>query len=114
MPGTSRDESQLGADLSDRGTTRRDADNPTSAEVVPHAQPPRAPGTADGDATWCYEQSYRGGGRRHFTGDVSYVGGAEGQRLRAELAAVVADLLRWARQHQAAPNPGDTDHGRAA
>jgi hypothetical protein len=31
-----------------------------------------------------------------FTGQVEYVGGAEGDRMRAQLAAVIRDLLEWA------------------
>jgi hypothetical protein len=31
-----------------------------------------------------------------FTGQVEYVGGAEGDRMRAQLADVIRDLLEWA------------------
>lgn len=31
-----------------------------------------------------------------FTGQVEYVGGAEGERMRTQLAAVLRDLLEWA------------------
>jgi hypothetical protein len=66
------------------------------------------------DKTWCYEQSIRGG-RRHFTGEVAHAGGDEGQRVRKELAVVLTDLLRWARQQQAQPDvPGGREDDRAA
>jgi hypothetical protein len=50
-----------------------------------------------------------------FTGRVSYVGGSEAARLRAELAAVTRDLLAWARrQDGGAGGAGRDEDGRAA
>ncbi|WP_155984740.1 hypothetical protein [Saccharomonospora piscinae] len=114
MPGTSCDGSQAGADVSHRRTKRCDADDTEAARADQFAPNSRALDTREHDAAWYYEQPCRGG-RRHFTGNVFYVGGSEGQRLRTELAAIVGDLLRWTCQQQAASNhPGDTEHDQAA
>ncbi|MGO1053653.1 hypothetical protein [Crossiella sp. CA198] len=46
---------------------------------------------------------------------MAYVRGAEGQRLRGELAAVIAVLLRWAGQQQSLPEQrGLEEDDRAA
>jgi hypothetical protein len=58
-------------------------------------------------------RSYTGDSKRgrvrHFTGRVTYLGGAEGERLCGELAAVIGDLLRWAviAQHAAEDVPDE-------
>lgn len=46
-----------------------------------------------------YDQTWKRGKRRHYNGFVERVGGAEGERLREDLAAAVRDLLDWATQH---------------
>ena len=67
------------------------------AAVIPFPIGGRQRDGEGADSTWRYEQDVRGG-RRRFSGEVTYVGGAEGERRRKELAVVMADLLRWAEQ----------------
>jgi len=49
---------------------------------------------------WCYDQHSMRGRSRRFTGHVTRIGGAEGDQLRADLAAITHDLLDWAHQQQ--------------
>lgn len=53
------------------------------------------PETVIDDVVWRYHQ--KGGRRkdRSYSGYVTYVGGAEGERIRADLAAAIKDLLVW-------------------
>jgi hypothetical protein len=67
--------------------------------VIPFPSGGKQQDGADADPTWRYEQHVRGG-RRRFTGEVTYIGGAERERIRKELTAVIADLLEWAEQRQ--------------
>lgn len=57
---------------------------------------------------WRYEQPFRGG-RRCYTGNVTFIVGAEGLRLRAELADVLAELLQWAQQLPASRSINEND-----
>ncbi|MFG3253675.1 hypothetical protein [Streptomyces sp. NPDC048172] len=45
---------------------------------------------------WQHTSPEQGAVPRRFTGHVSYLTGAEGERLRADLALVLRDLLAWA------------------
>lgn len=63
--------------------------------------PARRAGEVGEQAQWSYRQRGRGYERR-FTGEVRYIGGREGERRRAELAAVLDKLLRWAASEQQA------------
>ncbi|WP_275294603.1 hypothetical protein [Amycolatopsis sp. La24] len=58
--------------------------------------------------SWWYEQPFRGG-RRRYTGNVTFIRGAEGSRLHAELAAVLAELLQWAQQLPASRSTNEND-----
>lgn len=49
---------------------------------------------------WSYGQRRRGNADRRYVGRVSRIGGAEGERLRVDLAAIVADMLAWAADQQ--------------
>lgn len=49
---------------------------------------------------WSYRQSRRGNADRRYVGQVAFVGGTEGGRVRSDLAMVVADLLTWAADEQ--------------
>jgi hypothetical protein len=60
------------------------------------AQPPE---TGSDDTVWWYHQKRRGGSIRDYSGRITYVGGAEGQRIRQDLTAVLAGLLTWAAEH---------------
>jgi hypothetical protein len=55
---------------------------------------------------WSYCQTGPRGTSRTYTGRVTYIGGAEGERLRRELAAVVRDLLQWAARRNRQPSEG--------
>ncbi|KAA9159460.1 hypothetical protein FPZ12_020395 [Amycolatopsis acidicola] len=73
---------------------RENADTTENAVVIPF------PRRSTNDATWIYRQSGHRTRSRRFVGTVIRVGGAEGRRLRRELASITADLLRWAAQQQ--------------
>jgi len=83
------------------------------AVVIPFSRRNTGTDAAGGDQAWSYEQRFRGG-RRHFTGEVTYIGGAEGERIRGELAAAIADLLRWARQQARPEQTITTEQDQAA
>lgn len=70
------------------------------------------PEMASDQAVWWYDQKRARGGDRRFHGHVTRVGGAEGERLRGELAAVVRDLLEWAAEQQSRDE--STEEGDAA
>ncbi|MGP4018813.1 hypothetical protein [Saccharopolyspora sp. 5N708] len=74
------------------------------------------PETGPDQPVWQYDPKRTRGNARHFTGHVTRVGGAEGQRLRGELADVIGDLLRWARtQHHGEDRDADDPReGKAA
>ena len=55
-----------------------------------------------------YDQTWKRGKRRYYTGFVERVAGAEGERLREELAAVLRDLLDWAARHDHLNDPDPT------
>lgn len=77
---------------------------PSQVEDGPAAAPPTHPAGKVGNpeqAPWSYQQRGHGNERR-FTGKVHYIGGREGERRRAELAAVLDKLLRWAASEQQA------------
>lgn len=58
---------------------------------------------------WSYCQKRRGSAERRYVGRVARVGGAEGMRLRGDLAAVVADLLTWASDQEREQGDGAND-----
>lgn len=45
---------------------------------------------------WQYDGHSERGRVRRYSGHVTYLGGAAGERLRGDLAAVIHDLLVWA------------------
>jgi hypothetical protein len=57
------------------------------------------PETAFNHPVWWYRQKRRGGNVQDCSGRITYVGGAEGQRIREDLTAVIAKLLTWAAEH---------------
>lgn len=66
----------------------------------PDTNPPDETGDDDAsDGSWRHRVDRRGGGME-FTGQVTYVDGAEGERLRRELAAVTRELLTWAAERK--------------
>lgn len=66
--------------------------------------------------SWQYNGENRRSRGRSYSGHVTYIGGAEGERLRDALAAVSRDLLDWAASAEdAAVKPPDHhEHGEAA
>ncbi|MGH3759873.1 hypothetical protein [Actinophytocola sp.] len=61
------------------------------------------------DLVWWYDQPRKRGSDRRYWGQVERVGGPEGDQLRENLAAVIRDLLNWARQ-QADTEPDRDSH----
>jgi hypothetical protein len=64
---------------------------------------------------WRYHQRNARGRDLNYIGHATYIGGAEGERLRSELALVIRDLLDWAATHEsAAASPEErSDRGAA-
>jgi hypothetical protein len=83
---------------------------------VPDNDGEHLPDTIFGEAEWWYYQRAQGkrGKDRRYTGRVQRIGGSAGEKIRAELAATIRDLLEWAKQQQddAAERESSTD-GRA-
>ena len=66
--------------------------------VVGCGQEDRA-GVENRGLDWSYEwEGARNGGRCLFAGQISRVGGVDGERRRLELTAAVRELLHWAGQ----------------
>jgi hypothetical protein len=71
------------------------------ATVIPLRKPAGISGddrpeNVTNDTGWRYHQKRKGKTGRTYSGHVTRVGGAEGERIRGDLAAVLADLLTWA------------------
>jgi hypothetical protein len=65
----------------------------------PQPEPKRDDGSAEtaaDQARWSYAGTSERGRVLHFSGHVTYLGGAEGERLQGELSTAILDLLRWA------------------
>lgn len=76
------------------GATRNTDPHPVD-DVLPVSE-----SNPEDDWTWVRPAS----GRRRkltFSGHVRYVDGAEGERLRSKLGAVLRELLEWAYEHRA-------------
>lgn len=75
-----------------------------------------APGSGDPDLSngfeppdWSYRQKRRGTTDRQYVGRIKKIGGAEGKRLRGDLAAIIADLLTWAADQERKQGDGAND-----
>lgn len=94
--------------------TCRDATDIPAPRPAPDDNVENLPEIGSDSHVWCYDQHSTRGRRRRFTGQVTRIGGAEGDRLRADLAAITYDLLDWAHQQQTQqaerplPKDGDT------
>lgn len=87
---------------------------------LPEVQP-RSPSESRSDAVpeagsdapqWWYDQPRkRGKGVRRYWGEVEWIGGPEGARLRERLNDIVRDLLDWANTEQ---RKSETDSDTAA
>lgn len=71
------------------------------------------PKTGHEQDVWCYDQQQKRVRSRRFSGHINRVGGAEGQRLRGELAAVIRDLVYWAAE-QPSRDDESIEDGEAA
>jgi hypothetical protein len=85
----------------------------------PRTEPPRGralprleldPNKPSDQAPWSYTGRSERGRARHFTGHVTSLGGAAGERLQGELAVVIRDLLRWAAQARNAAGESSEKH----
>ncbi|MEV0049041.1 hypothetical protein AB0H34_00910 [Saccharopolyspora shandongensis] len=88
-----------------------------TASIIPlprRAPDDNLPETGTDQPFWRYDQKRTRGDDHRFTGRVTRVGGAEGERLRGELADVIGDLLRWARSQERCGDGNDPDEGKAA
>jgi hypothetical protein len=56
------------------------------------------PDIGSDNPVWQYDQPRKRGNNRCYTGHVDRIGGTEGDRLRGDLAAIISDLLDWAKQ----------------
>lgn len=74
------------------------------------SRPERGPNRPPGQASWSYTGRSERGRVRHFTGHVTSLGGAAGERLQGELAVVIRDLLRWAAQARNAAGESSEKH----
>lgn len=57
------------------------------------------PETGSDETVWWYHQKRRARNSRDYSGRITYVGGAEGQRIRRDVTAAIAKLLTWATEH---------------
>lgn len=60
--------------------------------------------------SWSYTGRSERGRARHFTGHVTTLGGAAGERLRGELSVAVRELLRWAAEARNAAGESSGKH----
>jgi hypothetical protein len=69
---------------------------------APDNNPENLPKPIPDDAEWWYEQAAKGkrGTHRRYTGHIQRIGGSAGEKVRADLAAIIRDLLEWAKQQQ--------------
>lgn len=79
---------------------------------APDIDPANLPEIPQHQQVWWYDQPAQGrrGKHRRYTGYVKRVGGSEGERIRRELAAIIYDLLLWAKQ-QTETSHGEPDSG---
>jgi len=88
--------------------------------------PEELPESGSDDPVWWYDQSRKRGEDRRYWGEIEWIGGPEGDRLREKLNEIVRDLLGWAHTEQrksetdsetgsdaVSGEDGDTDDTRA-
>jgi hypothetical protein len=77
------------------------------------SRPDAVPEAGSDDPQWWYDQPRkRGGGVRRYWGEVEWIGGPEGDRLREKLNEIVRDLLDWANtERQKSETDSDTVSG---
>jgi hypothetical protein len=110
----------MGADLASENNPGNDRDDGDWANLgIPLPRPAAdddmsgLPVIDSGDPVWRYDQPRsRGRNNRHYFGHVDRIGGREGDRLRGNFAAIVRDLLDWAKRHtetESREDGGDND-----
>ncbi|MFI0724309.1 hypothetical protein [Streptomyces sp. NPDC021224] len=72
--------------------------------------PPTETDSCSEQPNWSYTGRSERGRARHFTGHVTTLGGAAGERLRGELAIAVRELLRWAAEARIAAGESSGKH----
>jgi hypothetical protein len=81
---------------------------------TPDDHPENLPDIGADQQIWQDNQTGKRGKQRRVTGHVTRIGGAEGERLRGELATIIRDLLNWAAQQsndtQSGDDSDDTQH----
>jgi len=90
---------------------------PGRTALATNSTPPEEPriNSPFDQETWEYAGHSERGRVQQYTGHVTYLGGAAGERLRGELAAVIEELLRWAADARAAAEESPkNDQGTAA
>ena len=67
---------------------------------------------SDDPVGWYDQPRKRGGGVRRYWGEVEWIGGPEGDRLREKLSEIVRDLLDWANtERKKSKTDSETDSG---
>ncbi|GAA2070517.1 hypothetical protein GCM10009801_21310 [Streptomyces albiaxialis] len=74
--------------------------NPYTRHVDPRGPSAIRQNSPPEDRSWRYDFPGESPRIRRFTGRALYVGGAEGERLRGELAEVTHQLLTWAAEQR--------------
>ena len=92
-PGNAPETEEFGAAPFDKMVWQRPA---------PDNIPEHLPNTIPNNAEWWYDQRGKGkrGKDRRYTGHIHRIGGSAGEKIRADLAAIIRDLLEWAKQQQ--------------
>jgi hypothetical protein len=103
----------MGADLASENNPDNHWGGDASPFGIPSPRPApddigNVPDIGSGDAAWWYDQPRKRGSHRRYTGYVDRVSGPEGDQLRGDLAAVIRDLLDWAKKQT---ETSDTDNG---
>jgi hypothetical protein len=93
----------MGADLAsenDPGNHQSSGDANNSSIPSPRPAPDDhievLPESGSGEPLWWYDQPRKRGEDRRYWGEVEWIGGPEGDRLREKLNDIVRDLLHWA------------------
>jgi hypothetical protein len=79
--------------------------------IQPKSPSDAVPGTGSDDPVWWYDQPRKRGDDRRYWGEVEWIGGPEGDRLRERLNDIVRDLLDWANTER---KKSETDSDTAA
>lgn len=93
----------------------RDRDDTMGELSIPSPRPApddhieNLPRTDPDQSEWWYDQRGKRGKNRRYIGYVTRIDGAEGDRIRGELAAIIRDLLNWAKQQTETESDHESD-----